>query len=180
MKKNVAILGSLVGILGLATGGMFLTGEKHLITVEENITLSTDNKKLRCANDSLVKENTSLTDKNKSLTIKMLNLSDSVSMISNSKAQESIKVLRNAEFEIALFSLEKIVKEELTWISPEAAYQALSEKLPRIPTKEEFKETLEDMVSKNLLYHYIPPDPYMKGEKVTKKEINKIIKNIIK
>jgi hypothetical protein len=77
---------------------------------------------------------------------------------------------------IALHTLEKIVKEELEWISPEALYQALYEKMNRKATNEEFIDAMKDMIKLGLLHHYIKPDPYMKGNKVKVSEVKKLAK----
>jgi cell division protein FtsB len=173
MKKGITLLSILGAFVGLALLSMVNAGEKHVITVEENVHLTDVNHQLKCSNDSLVKENKTLTDKNNQLTAEMQNLSDSVFA---KQAFESKKKLQESEFLIALHSLEKIVDVELEWISPEALYQALNEKMPRRPTEDEYKQALEDMLKLNLLYHYVKPDPYMKGAKVKKSEINKLVK----
>lgn len=173
MKNGLALLGALGSFVGLAVLGMVDAGEKHVVTVEENHQLTEVNHKLKCSNDSIVKENKTLTTKNQELVAQVTSLTDS---ISSKQATESKKALQESEFLIALYTLESIVKEELTWISPEALYQALTEKMPRRPTKEEYKQALEEMINLNLLHHYIKPDPYMKGSKVKKSEVNKLVK----
>ena len=167
MKQKFIILGVLLALLALVLGTTINAGEHHVIVVEENVHLVDDNHKLKSSNDSLVKENKALSDKANFLEGQIKAIKDSVS------TQPSVD-----PFKAVLVSLEKVVEEDLTWISPEAAYQTLEEKLNRKPTLEEFKNTLEDLLQKNLLYNYIHPDPYMKGKKVKQSDIPILVKKI--
>ena len=169
MKKSFIILGVLVALIVLVLGTTVSAGEHHVVVVEENVHLIEDNHKLKSSNDSLVKENKVLSDKANILERQIKAIKDSV----------VIEPLVD-HFKVALVSLEKVVEEDLTWISPESAYQTLEEKLNRKPTIEEFKNTLEDLSQKNLLYNYIHPDPYMKGKKVKESDIPVLVKKIAK
>jgi cell division protein FtsB len=173
MKKGVALLALLIAFVALSLLGMVNAGEKHVVTVEENVHLVDVNHHLKSSNDSLVKENKTLTDKNNELSAQVESLKDSSVA---QKEKESTKKPDETEFLIALYTLEKIVKEELDWISPEALYQALTEKMPRRPSQEEYENALNDMIKLGLLYHYVKPDPYMKGNKVKKGEVKKLVK----
>ena len=154
----MGLLGILVAFVGLALLGMVNAGEKHVITVEENVHLTDVNHQLKCSNDSLVKENKTLIDKNNQLTAQVTLLTDSV--------VKEPQTPKEDKFIVALRSLEKDVNEDMNWISPESLYDNLTEKLSRKPSVDEYKKALEDMLNLNLLYHYIKPDPYMKGAKV--------------
>lgn len=169
MKKSFIILGVLAALIVLVLGTTVSAGEHHVVVVEENVHLIEDNHKLKSSNDSLVKENKVLSDKANILEHQIKAIKDSIVI------EPPID-----HFKVALVSLEKVVEEDLTWISPESAYFTLSENLSRKPTKEEYTQTLDDLISKNLLYHYIAPDPYMKGKKVTKKEVNKLVEGFVK
>ena len=173
MKKNFVILGVLGTLIVLVLGATINAGEHHVVVVEEKEQLQHSNDSLCTENHKLIKENGELRSANESL----------ITQLETAKAGDSLKKelkkkeeeFKEKEYLIALYSLEKIVKEELTWISPEAAAQAMHEKLPRKPTKEEIQGTLEDLYAKGLLYHYVDPDPYMKGKKVTKGELKKLV-----
>lgn len=176
MKKSFIILGVLAALVVLVLGTTVNAGEQHVVVVEENEQLIHSNDSLCAENNRLVKENGDLKAINKGLVAKLETSKSNDSL--EKELETKRKDAAEKEYLIALFSLEKIVKEELTWISPEAAYQALNEKLPRKPTLEEYENALEDMIIKDLLYHYVEPDPYMKGKKVHRKEIKSIIKDI--
>ena len=166
----MGLLGILVAFVGLALLGMVNAGEKHVITVEENVHLTDVNHQLKCSNDSLVKENKTLIDKNNQLTAQVTLLTDSV--------VKEPQTPKEDKFIVALRSLEKDVNEDMNWISPESLYDNLTEKLSRKPSIDEYKKALEDMLNLNLLYHYIKPDPYMKGAKVKNAELDKIAKQL--
>jgi uncharacterized protein YneF (UPF0154 family) len=175
MKNNVALLGVLAGFVGFALIGMFSAGEQHVVVVEEKENLTIENKKLVCANDCLKKENQTLTNKNLELNSQVAKMSESLAL---NEQEAKRKDLKNSEFLIALYSLEKIVKNELDWISPEALYQSLYEKMNRKPTEAEYQDALKDMQKLGLLYHYVKPDPYMKGDKVKPFEIQSLSKKL--
>jgi len=173
MKKSFTILAVLGSIMGLVLATTFKAGENHVVVVEEK-------EHLEVANDSLTNENTKLTKENNSLKEINKQLTQKIEVDSLIKEEDKKKdKAAEAAYLIALYSLEKIVKEELSWISPEAAYEAMELKLARKPTQEEFDGTLRDLYAKKLLYHYIPPDPYMKGQIVKKSEIPVLVQKII-
>lgn len=173
MKKQILLLSILATIMALVTTTTFITGEKHVLVVEENQVLVHKSDSLTTENKRLCQENTTLKNENTKLCT-LIHL-DSLSLSEDSlKKKES-----ESQYKKALVSLEKLVLEDLTWISPESAYETLAEKLNRKPTAEEFQNTLEDLFQKNLLYHYIAPDPYMKGKKVKQTEIAILVKKII-
>lgn len=177
MKKSFIILGVLAALIVLVLGTTVSAGEHHVVVVEEKEQLQQSNDSLCTENQKLVKENGELKSANESLMTQLESVKASDSLTKELKKKE--EDFREKEYLIALYSLEKIVKEELTWISPDAAYQALTEKMARKPTEEEFEKSLIDLYNKGLLYHYIEPDPYMKGIKVKKNEINKLVTKII-
>jgi hypothetical protein len=177
MKKSFVILGILTALIVLVLGTTVNAGEHHVVVVEEKEQLAHANDSLCTENHKLVKENNQLKSENASL-VNQLEASKSKDSV-DEDLQKKEKEFREKEYLIALYSLEKIVKEELTWISPDASYQAMTEKMGRKPTKEELQGTLEDLYAKGLLYHYVDPDPYMKGNKVAKGEIKKLVDKIV-
>lgn len=177
MKKSFIILGVLVALIVLVLGTTVSAGEHHVVVVEEKEHLQHSNDSLCTENHRLVKENGELKSANQSLMSQLETAKAGDSL--NKELKKKEKEFREKEYLIALYSLEKIVKEELTWISPDAAYQAMCEKMPRKPTKEEMQGTLEDLYAKGLLYHYVEPDPYMKGKKVNKSELKKLVNKIV-
>lgn len=176
MKKSFIILGVLVALIVLVLGTTVSAGEHHVVVVEEKEQLQHSNDSLCTENHRLVKENGELKSVNESLITQLETAKASDSL--NKELKKKEEDFREKEYLIALYSLEKIVKEELTWISPEAAVQALNEKMARKPTNEEIQGTFEDLYAKGLLYHYVDPDPYMKGKKVSKSEIKKLVKEL--
>lgn len=173
MKKSFIILGVLAALVVLVLGTTVNAGEQHVVVVEENEQLIHSNDSLCAENNRLVKENGDLKAINKGLVAKLETSKSNDSL--EKELETKRKDAAEKEYLIALFSLEKIVKEELTWISPEAAVQAMHEKMARKPSKEEIQGTFEDLFAKGLLYHYINPDPYMKGNKVRKEELKKLV-----
>lgn len=173
MKQGVAILALLASIIGLVLATTYNAGEHHVVVVEEKEQLQHANDSLCTENHRLVKENGELKSANESMMSQLKSSENKDSL--NKELEKKEKEFKEKEYLIALYSLEKIVKEELTWISPEAAVQAMHEKMPRKPTKEEIQGTFEDLFAKGLLYHYMDPDPYMKGKKVTKGELKKLV-----
>ena len=176
MKKSFIILGVLAALIALVLGTTVSAGEHHVVVVEEKEQLQQSNDSLSTENHRLIQENGELKSANESLMTQLETVKAGDSLTKELEKKE--KDFREKEYLIALYSLEKIVKEELTWISPDAAYQAMTEKMARKPSKEELQGTLEDLYAKGLLYHYVDPDPYMKGKKVTKGELKKLANKI--
>ena len=152
MKKSFVILGILTALIVLVLGTTVNAGEHHVVVVEEKEQLAHANDSLCTENHKLVKENNQLKSENASL-VNQLEASKSKDSV-DEDLQKKEKEFREKEYLIALYSLEKIVKEEL-------------------------QGTLEDLYAKGLLYHYVDPDPYMKGNKVAKGEIKKLVDKIV-
>lgn len=176
MKKSFIILGVLGSLIVLVLGTTINAGEHHVIVVEEKEQLQHSNDSLTSENTRLSKENVELKSINESLSAQLETSVNTDTLDKELKKKEA--EFKKKEYLIALYSLEKIVKEELTWISPEAAVQALHEKMSRKPNKEEIQGTFEDLFAKGLLYHYVHPDPYMKGKKVQKGELKKLVEEL--
>jgi len=174
MKNNILLLGILLLTLTGALVSTFTAGEQHVITVENNLHLVKANDSLVTENTRLETENGSLKEQNKQLTHKIE--IDSIVKTVDVKKDEAAE----AAYKIALLSLEKIVKEDLTWISPEAAYEAMADQLNRKPSKDEYTNTLRDLMIKNMLYHSSYPDPYIKGKKVKESEIKLLVDELTK
>lgn len=168
MKKRLIILSLLALILALIFLSVFQTGNNHIVVVEENITLTNENGKLKEENKNLLSENNSLKLENNNLN----------SQLTKSAYFDSIKIEEKKELESVLpktiVKIEKDIKDDMGWTTPEIALDLLSEKLKRKPTTEEYKKTLIDLFSKNLLFEAGYPDPYVKGKKITKKYIDNL------
>lgn len=172
MKKGFLILGILIALIALVLGTTVSAGEHHVIVVEENQVLVHKADSLSSENKRLCEENTTL--KKENVKLHTLFVEDSISLKEDSVKKKELETL----YKKALRSLEKLVIEDLTWVSPEYAYELLCEQLNRKATFEEYRNTLEDLYSKDLLYNYVSPDPYLKGKKVKQTDIPILAKKI--
>ena len=167
MKKRLIILTLLFAIIVLIFLSVFQTGNNHIVVVEENVSLANENGKLKEENKNLISENSSLKLENSKLNTE-LTKSNHFDSIKKAQEKELEKIIPT------IVKIEKDIKEEIGWTTPEIAKELLKEKLNRNPTREEFKKTLEDLFSKNLLFQAGYPDPYVKGKKITKQYIDNL------
>lgn len=162
MKKKLSIIGFIVGsTIFLVIYNVFFSANKHIVVVKKNNELYTKNDSLCGINEKLQTENNKLKDENKLLS----NLNDSLS-------SEIGNILPKV-----ITSIKKEINESYNWTTPELALDLLKEKLKRIPSKDEYRQTLKELESENLLYHSGYPDPSSKGEKIEINELDKIIAN---
>jgi signal recognition particle GTPase len=140
---------------------VFFSANKHIVVVKNNNELHTKNDSLCGINEQLQTENNKLKDENKLLS----NLNDSLS-------SEIGNILPKV-----ITSIKKEINESYNWTTPELALDLLKEKLKRIPSKDEYRQTLKELESENLLYHSGYPDPSSKGKKIEINELDKIIAN---
>lgn len=175
MKKKLLLPGLLLVIVAFVILNIVTAGDKHVEVVTDNAVLVSENGKLKTENKQLKSENTKLAQLNTQLTADL------------SKATEVIKpeVLTASappETQVSdklpkiIISIAGEIEEGYGWCTPDIAYEMLQEKLGDLPTQDEYKQTLLDLLKRNMLYHPGEPDPYLKGDKVTKLEINKLVK----
>lgn len=178
MKKRFLLPGLLLVTVAFVLLEIVAAGDTHVVVVEDNMTLASENGKLKTENKQLKSENNKLALLNEQLTAD-LTKTDVVEpeVLAASSAPKAVKTPEvSNELPKIIVSIESEVEEGLGWCTPDIAYEMLQEKLGTFPTREEFKQTLLDLLKRNMLYHPGDPDPYLQGDKVTKLEINKLIK----
>ena len=164
MKKKVLLYVVLLAIIGFIILNIFTAGDKHVEVVEDNITLTNENSQLKTENNQLKSENSQLKSENQQL-------NSQISTLSNLAKKEAETILPKT-----IIKIEKEVEDNMGWTFPKQAYDLLKEKLKKEPTDEEYKKTLTELIQKDLLYYPGVPDPYMKGKKVLKSEINRVMR----
>lgn len=169
MKKKLVILLILGIILGLFLIDVFSTGNRHIVVVDENVALTNENGQLKDENKKLVSENTSLKSENEKLNSEISKVNNQIYSIQGAVKQKESNIIPKA-----IIKIQNHIEAEMGWTTPELAYDLLKEKIGRNPTKEEYKTTLLDLESKDMLYEAGNPDPYSKGKKITKKYINSL------
>jgi cell division protein FtsB len=166
MKKKFLLPIVLLAVIILVLFNVFNAGDKHVTVVKDNENLVAENGQLKTENGKLKSENSQLKEINNKLSSSLISIKDSV----KSTIKQSQGILPKA-----IIKIEKEINAELGWCTPDMAYSLLEEKLGKIPSKEEYKETLLDLLDKDMLYFPGNPDPYVKGKKVSKSKIDKII-----
>ena len=172
MKKKFLLPGLLLVTVVFVLLNIVTAGDKHVTVVEDNATLANENGKLKSENKQLKSENNKLASLNNKLS------TDLTKVMSAAKSTFAIKKpeVVNEVLPKIIVTIEEDIESDLGWCTPDIAYNLLEEKLGKTPTQEEYKRTLLDLLSKNMLFHPGDPDPYVKGKKVTKSEINKLTK----
>ena len=168
MKKKLIILLILGIILSLFLVDVFTTGNRHIVVVDENVELTNENGMLKDENKKLVSENNNLKSENQKLNSEITKVNSQMYSIETAIKQKENNILPKT-----IVKIENYVEAEMGWTTPELAYDLLKDKLGRNPTKDEYKKTLFELESKNMLYEAGNPDPYSKGNKITKKYMNK-------
>jgi hypothetical protein len=169
MRKKLFLLILLGVILSLFLIDVFNTGNRHIVVVDENVALTDENGKLKNENKKLVSENSSLKNENEKLNSEISKVSSQMYSIETAIKQKESSILPKT-----IVKIENYVEAEMGWTTPELAYELLKDKLGRNPTKDEYKKTLYDLESKDMLYEAGNPDPYTKGNKITKRYIDNI------
>lgn len=177
MKKKFLLPGLLLVIVAFVILNIATAGDKHIEVVEDNATLVSENGKLKTENKQLKSENTKLALLNEQLTAD-LTKTDVVKpeVLTTSSPKAIAEPTVSDKLPKIIVSIESEVEEGLGWCTPDIAYEMLQDKLGNLPTREEYKQTLLDLLKRNMLFHPGDPDPYVQGDKVTKLEINKLIK----
>ena len=169
MKKKFLLPGLLLVIVAFVLLDIVTAGDSHITVVEDNATLVSENGKLKKENKQLKSENNKLASLNDKLS------TDLTKVMSAAKSTFAIKKPKvNEVLPKIIVTIEEDIELELGWCTPDIAYGLLEEKLGKAPTQEEYKRTLLDLLSKNMLFHPGEPDPYVKGKKVTKSEISRL------
>lgn len=178
MKKRFLLPGLLLVTVAFVLLEIVTAGDSHIVVVEDNAALASENGKLKTENKQLKSENTKLALLNEQLTAdltrtdviepEVLAASAAPKVITEPTASDKLPKI--------IVSIESEVEEGLGWCTPDIAYEMLQDKLGNLPTREEYKQTLLDLLKRNMLFHPGDPDPYVQGDKVTKLEINKLIK----
>ena len=172
MKSKILIYSILCTIIGFVILSIFSSGENHVIVVQENEVLQTEN-------SSLKKENSSLKTLNSQLVLKNNKLESEKKILQNDFKNLELKTNseKNAILPKIIIKIEKDIYSGLGWVDVDMAIDLLNEKLNRKPNREELAETLEDLYFRDLLYFKGNPDPYLKGKKYTKKDMDKFLNN---
>lgn len=171
MKKKFVLPIVLLSVIGLVLLNIFTAGDKHVEVVGENVSLNNQVTTLKSENSNLKSLNADLTKKNQELTAENSSLNSSLNDLTSKKKEEKTKDI----IPELVFRIEIDVQDNLGWISPDDVYEELTTKIGRKPTKEEYKQVLLDLLNKDLLYFSGYPDPYNKGEKVSKSKIDKLV-----
>lgn len=164
MKKKVLLPIVLIAVVAFVLLNVFTAGDTHVGVVKDNIALVNENGQLKSENSQLKSENTKLLQLNNQLTADLTKATDAVA------SKESQKLLSKI-----IVTIEKNVDEDLGWCSPSTAYDLLKSKLGKTPSKSEYKQTLLDLVNKDMLYSPGTPDPYVKGKKITALQIDDLV-----
>jgi len=184
MKKRFLLPGLLLVIVAFVLLEIVTAGDSHIVVVEDNAALASENGKLKTENKQLKSENTKLALLNEQLTADLTRtdviepevLAASAPPRASAAPKAIVEPTASDKLPKIIVSIESEVEEGLGWCTPDIAYEMLQEKLGNIPTREEYKQTLLDLLKRNMLFHPGDPDPYVQGDKVTKLEINKLIK----
>lgn len=169
MRKKILILIILGIILSLFLVDVFSTGNRHIVVVDENVALTNENGLLKDENKKLVSENNNLKSENQKLNSEISKVNSQMYSIETAVKQKESNILPKT-----IVKIENYVEAEMGWTTPELAYDLLKDKLGRNPTKEEYKKTLLELESKDMLYEAGNPDPYTKGKKITKNYIDNL------
>lgn len=169
--KKFLLPGLLLIIIGFVLLEIIAAGDTHVVVVEDNMTLASENGKLKTENKKLKSENSKLAELNNKLSsdLKQVTVADPYpAAASTSKTEDALPK--------AVITIEQEIDAEMGWCTTDIAYDLLEEKLGKKPTKEQYKYALLDLLKRNMLYHPGEPDPYVKANKVTIKEIENLTK----
>jgi regulator of replication initiation timing len=155
MKKLLPITTFLAFAITLYS--IFNIGDQHVEVVDENSQLKVENSQLKEENTALVTQNQKLTEEINQVSL----IADSALEVSKEKPVQVI--------------VQDKVEAKYGWATPDYVWDILEFQLDKVPTKQQYKSSLLEVLNNKALFYPSEADPELPGILVKRSEIDSLI-----